>query len=83
MRKTISHLADRLGDAMATLFTVAMLLLIPHVVIWVIIGLTLHQWTPITWLAIHTALTIATFAASLAGYALAALFAPPRPETYQ
>uniref|UniRef100_UPI004029B6C9 hypothetical protein n=1 Tax=Bifidobacterium adolescentis TaxID=1680 RepID=UPI004029B6C9 len=73
MRKTISHLADRLGDAMATLFTVAMLLLIPHAVIRAIIGQALHQWTPITWLAIHTALTIAALAASLAGYALAFL----------
>ena len=79
MRKTISHLADRLGDAMATLFTLLALLLIPHAVIRAIIGQALHQWTPITWLAIHTALTIA----ALASYAIAALLAPPRPETYQ
>lgn len=51
MRKTISHLADRLGDAMATLFTLLALLLIPHAVIRAIIGQALHQWTPITWLA--------------------------------
>ena len=38
MRKTISHLADRLGDAMATLFTLLALLLIPHAVIRAIIG---------------------------------------------
>lgn len=72
MRKTISHLADRLGDAMATLFTLLALLLIPHAVIRAIIGQALHQWTPITWLA-----------TSLASYAIAALLAPPRPETYQ
>ena len=83
VRKTISHLADRLGDAMATLFTLLALLLIPHAVIRAIIGQALHQWTPITWLAIHTALTIAALATSLASYALAALLAPPRPETYQ
>ena len=83
MRKTISHLADRLGDAMATLFTLLALLLIPHAVIRAIIGQALHQWTPITWLAIHTALTIAALATSLASYAIAALLAPPRPETYQ
>lgn len=83
VRKTISHLADRLGDAMATLFTLLALLLIPHAVIRAIIGQALHQWTPITWLAIHTALTIAALATSLASYAIAALLAPPRPETYQ
>lgn len=83
MRKTISHLADRLGDAMATLFTLLALLLIPHAVIRAIIGQALHQWTPITWLAIHTALTIAALATSLASYAIAALPAPPRQETYQ
>lgn len=32
---------------------------------------------------LHTALTIAALATSLASYALAALLAPPRPETYQ
>lgn len=52
-------------------------------VIRAIIGQALHQWTPITWLAIHTALTIAALATSLASYAIAALLAPPRPETYQ
>jgi hypothetical protein len=83
VRKTISHLADRLGDAMATLFALLALLLIPHAVIRAIIGQALHQWTPITWLAIHTALTIAALATSLASYAIAALLAPPRPETYQ
>ena len=83
VRKTISHLADRLGGAMATLFTLLALLLIPHAVIRAIIGQALHQWTPITWLAIHTALTIAALATSLASYAIAALLAPPRPETYQ
>lgn len=31
----------------------------------------------------HTALTIAALATSLASYAIAALLAPPRPETYQ
>lgn len=43
MRKTISHLADRLGDAMATLFTILALLLIPHAVIRAIIGQALHR----------------------------------------
>ena len=71
------------ADAMATLFTLLALLLIPHAVIRAIIGQALHQWTPITWLAIHTALTIAALATSLASYAIAALLAPPRPETYQ
>lgn len=77
MRKTISHLADRLGDAMATLFTLLALLLIPHAVIRAIIGQALHQWTPITWLAIHTALTIAALATSLASYAIAEMPASP------
>lgn len=83
MRKTISHLADRLGDAMATLFTLLALLLVPHATIRAIIGQATHQWTPLAWLAIHIALIVATLATSIASYALAALLEPPRPETYQ
>lgn len=83
MKQTINRISNRVGDWFATLFTFAALLLIPHAVIRAIIGQALHQWTPITWLAIHTALTIAALATSLASYAIAALLAPPRPETYQ
>lgn len=83
MKQTINRISNRVGDWFATLFALTALLLIPHAVIRAIIGQALHQWTPITWLAIHTALTIAALATSLASYAIAALLAPPRPETYQ
>lgn len=82
MRKTISHLADRLGDAMATLFTLLALLLIPHAVIRAIIGQALHQWTPITWLALHVLLIILTLCVALAAYIIADRTAPEPPETY-
>lgn len=83
MRKTISHLADRLGDAMATLFTLLALLLIPHAIIRPIIGIGLHHWIPIQWLALHVMLIILTFYVALAAYIIADRTAPPRPETYQ
>lgn len=83
MRDTIRHLADRIGDATATLFTLLALLLIPHATIRAIVGQATHHWTPLAWLAIHIALIVATLVTSLASYALAALLEPPRPETYQ
>ena len=82
MRKTISHLADRLGDAMATLFTLLALLLIPHAIIRPIIGIGLHHWTPIQWLALHAMLIILTLCVALAAYIIADRTAPEPPETY-
>lgn len=82
MRKTISHLADRLGDAMATLFTLLALLLIPHAIIRPIIGIGLHHWIPIQWLALHVLLIILTLCVALAAYIIADRTAPEPPETY-
>ena len=82
MRKTISHLADRLGDAMATLFTLLALLLVPHVIIRPIIGYGLHHWIPIQWLALHAILIILTLCVALAAYIIADRTAPEPPETY-
>lgn len=82
MRKTISHLADRLGDAMATLFTLLALLLIPHAVIRPIIGYGLHHWIPIQWLALHVLLIILTLCVALAAYIIADRTATEPPETY-
>lgn len=82
MRKAISHLADRLGDAMATLFTLLALLLIPHAVIRAIIGIGLHHWIPIQWLALHVLLIILTLCVAFAAYIIADRTAPEPPETY-
>lgn len=82
MRKTISHLADRLGDAMATLFTLLALLLVPHAIIRPIIGIGLHHWIPIQWLALHVLLIILTLCVALAAYIIADRTTPEPPETY-
>lgn len=82
MRKTISRLADRLGDIMATMFTMATLLLVPHAVVRAIIGQTLHQWIPMSWIVLHVALIVLTLIIGLACYALAAMLTPARPEAY-
>ena len=82
MRKTISHLADRLGDAMATLFTLLALLLVPHAIIRPIIGIGLHHWIPIQWLALHAMLIILALCVALAAYIIADRTAPEPPETY-
>lgn len=82
MRKTIIRLADRLGDIMATMFTMAMLLLVPHAAVRAIIGQTLHQWIPMSWIVLHVALIVLTLIIGLACYALAAMLTPARPEAY-
>ncbi len=82
MRKTISRLADRLGDIMATMFTMATLLLVPHAAVRAIIGQTLHQWIPMSWIVLHVALIVLTLIIGLACYALAAMLTPARPEAY-
>lgn len=82
MRKTISRLADRLGDIMATMFTIATLLLVPHAAVRAIIGQTLHQWIPMSWIVLHVALIVLTLIIGLACYALAAMLTPARPEAY-
>lgn len=82
MKQTISRLADRLGDIMATMFTMATLLLVPHAAVRAIIGQTLHQWIPMSWIVLHVALIVLTLIIGLACYALAAMLTPARPEAY-
>lgn len=82
MRKTISHLADRLGDAMATLFTLLALLLVPHAIIRPVIGYSLHYWIPIQWLALHAVLIILALCMALAAYVIADRTAVEPPEAY-
>lgn len=82
MNKTISRVADRLGDAMATAFTILALLLVPHATVRAIIGAATHQWTPFAWLVLHITLTVTAFVLALACYALSSLLAPDRPEAY-
>lgn len=82
MKQTISRLADRLGDIMATMFAMATLLLVPHAAVRAIIGQTLHQWIPMSWIVLHVALIVLTLIIGLACYALAAMLTPARPEAY-
>lgn len=70
------------GDWFATLFSLAALLLVPHAIIRPIIGIGLHHWIPIQWLALHAMLIILTLCVALAAYIIADLTAPEPPETY-
>lgn len=79
MKQTINRISNRVGDWFATLFTTTALLLVPHAIIRPIIGIGLHHWTPIQWLALHAMLIILTLCIALAAYIIADLTAP---ETY-
>lgn len=70
------------GDWFATLFTTTALLLVPHAIIRPIIGIGLHHWIPIQWLALHAMLIILTLCIALAAYIIADRTAPEPPETY-
>lgn len=78
MKQTI----NRIGDWFATLFTFTALLLVPHTIIRPIIGIGLHYWIPIQWLALHAVLIILTLCVALAAYIIADRTAPEPPETY-
>ena len=54
----------------------------PHAIIRPIIGIVLHRWTPIQWLALHAMLIILTLCVALAAYIIADRTAPEPPETY-
>lgn len=82
MKQTINRISNRVGDWSATLFTIAELLLVPHAIIRPIIGIVLHHWIPIQWLALHAMLIILTLCMALAAYIIAARTAPEPPETY-
>lgn len=82
MKQTINRISNRVGDRFATLFTFAALLLVPHAIIRPIIGIGLHYWIPIQWLALHAVLIILTLCVALAAYIIADRTAPEPPETY-
>ena len=86
MKQTINRISNRIsnrvGDWFATLFTTTALLLVPHAIIRPIIGIGLHHWTPIQWLALHAMLIILTLCIALAAYIIADRTAVEPPETY-
>lgn len=67
MKQTINRISNRVGDWFATLFSLAALLLVPHAIIRPIIGIGLHYWIPIQWLALHVLLIILALCTALAG----------------
>ncbi len=81
MKQTINRISDRVGDWFATLFTFAALLLVPHAIIRPIIGVGLHYWIPVQWLALHAGLTGIASGVAFAAYILADRTAVEPPET--
>lgn len=82
MKQTINRISNRVGDWFAPLFALTALLLVPHAIIRPVIGIVLHHWIPIQWLALHAMLIILTLCVALAAYIIADLTAPEPPETY-
>lgn len=82
MKQTINRISNRIGDWFAPLFALTALLLVPHAIIRPVIGIGLHYWIPIQWLALHAMLIILTLCVALAAYIIADLTAPEPPETY-
>lgn len=82
MKQTINRISNRVGDWSATLFALATLLLVPHAIIRPIIGIGLHYWIPIQWLALHAMLIILTLCVALAAYIIADRTTTKPPETY-
>ena len=82
MKQTINCISSRVGDWFATLFSLAALLLVPHAIIRPIIGIGLHHWIPIQWLALHVLLIILTFCVAVAAQIIADRTAVDPPETY-
>lgn len=82
MKQAINRISNRVGDWFATLFSLTALLLVPHAIIRPIIGIGLHHWIPIQWLALHAMLIILTLCVALAAYIIADRTAPEPPETY-
>ena len=82
MKQTINRISNRVGDWFVTLFTATALLLVPHAIIRPIIGIGLHYWTPIQWLALHVLLIILTFCVAVAAQIIADRTAVDPPETY-
>ena len=71
MKQTINRISNRVGDWFATLFALTALLLVPHAIIRPVIGIGLHHWIPIQWLALHAMLIILTLCVAFAAYIMA------------
>lgn len=82
MKQTINRISNRVGDWSATLFAIAALLLVPHAIIRPIIGIGLHHWIPIQWLALHAVLIILALCMALAAYVIADRTTTEPPEAY-
>lgn len=82
MKQTINRISNHVGDWFAALFALAALLIVPHAIIRPIIGIGLHHWIPIQWLALHAMLIILALCMALAAYIIADRTAVEPPETY-
>lgn len=82
MKQTINRISNRIGDWFATLFALTALLLVPHAIIRPIIGIGLHHWIPLRWLALHAILITLTLCVALAAYIIADRTATEPPGTY-
>ena len=82
MRQTINRISNRVGDWFATLFAIAALLLVPHAIIRTVIGIGLHHWIPIQWLALHAVLITLALCVGLAANIIADRTTTEPPETY-
>lgn len=82
MKQTINRIFNRIADRSTRLFAIAALLLVPHAIIRPIIGIGLHHWIPIQWLALHVLLIILTFCVAVAAQIIADRTAVDPPETY-
>ncbi|MGG7135216.1 hypothetical protein ACJ4Z0_00145 [Bifidobacterium catenulatum] len=82
MKQTINRISNRIADRSTRLFSIATMLLVPHAIIRPIIGLGLHHWIPIQWLALHAMLIILTLCVALAAYIIADRTVVEPPETY-
>lgn len=82
MKQTINRISNRVGDRSTRLFAITAMLLVPHAIIRPIIGIGLHHWIPIQWLALHVLLIILTFCVAVAAYIIAERTAPEPPEAY-
>lgn len=82
MKQTINRIFNRIADRSTRLFAIAALLLVPHAIIRPIIGIGLHHWILIQWLALHVLLIILTFCVAVAAQIIADRTAVDPPETY-
>ena len=80
--RTVNRMAGRVGDVTATLFTVAVLLLVPHAAVRLILGYGCGWWIPLWLLDLHAVLVVLATAIALVAYVIADLSAVETPETY-